>query len=360
MSGKDQADALVEQVVAAHDRHSPLSIVGSGSKAFYGHAAPGETLSVMGHTGIVNHEPTELVLTARAGTPLGEIEAALAEQGQQLPFEPPHFSGRGTLGGAIAAGLAGPARPYAGSVRDMVLGLRLINGQGELMRFGGEVMKNVAGYDVARLNVGALGTLGVITEVSLKVLPAPASTATLALEIPASECHPRTEAWLRSGRPVSAVAHDGERLYLRLSGTTSAVADAVSDIGGEPLPESTARAFWQSLRDQTHPFFDPSAEPLWRLSLPPGADLTPFGTPSLLEWAGQQLWVRERADAHAIREAATAAGGSATLFRGELPDVSVFHPLDAVKRRLHQSLKAAFDPRGILNAGRLYPMLEAA
>ena len=360
MTGQDQSDALVDQVIAAHERRTPLSIVGSGSKAFYGHPSPGATLSTTGHTGIVNHEPTELVLTARAGTPLADIEAALAEQGQQLPFEPPHFSGNGTLGGAIAAGLAGPARPYAGSVRDMVLGLRLINGKGEHMRFGGEVMKNVAGYDMARLNVGALGTLGVITEASLKVLPAPPATATLALEVPISACHPSTETWLRAGRPVSAVAHDGERLYLRLSGTTSAVADAVSDIGGERMSEPAARAFWQSLRDHTHPFFDTSAEPLWRISLPPGADLAPFGTTGLIEWAGQQVWLRARTDAQAIRQIATAAGGSATLFRGQLSDVSVFQPLDAVKTRLHQSLKTAFDPHGILNVGRLYPVLEAA
>lgn len=360
MSGQELTEALVDRVKQAHEAGTPLAIAGSGSKAFYGHPLVGDTLSTREHAGIVNHEPTELVLTARAGTPLEEVETALAEEGQQFPFEPPHFGEGGTLGGAIAAGLAGPRRPYGGSVRDMVLGLRLINGRGELMRFGGEVMKNVAGYDVARLNVGALGTLGVITEVSLKVLPAPASTATLTLDLPMSDCHARTEGWLREGRPVSAVAHDGQQLFLRLSGTVSAVADAVRDIGGEAMDTGTAQRFWTSLRDQTHAFFADPQRPLWRVSLPPAADLSAFEGTKLAEWAGQQLWLRDTTDAATLRQTAESLGGSATLFRGVLPEVSVFHPLDRVKRRLHQSLKAAFDPRGILNPNRLYPELEEA
>ena len=358
MSAQDLSESLREQVAGARAEARSLRIVGTDSKAFYGNPVDAAPLAVGGHTGITNYEPTELVLTARAGTPLGEVETALADKGQMLPFEPPQFAGKGSVGGAVAAGLSGPRRPYAGSVRDMVLGLKLLNGRAEVMQFGGEVMKNVAGYDASRLNTGALGTLGAILEVSLKVLPRPQADATLVLERPASECHAASETWLRAGRPVSALIHDGTRMIVRLSGTHSAVSDAVQDIGGEAMAADAAAALWTSVRDHTHPFFAEGDAPLWRLSLPPGVDPASFPGPQLVDWAGQQIWVRAVVDAAQLREAAANAGGSATLFHGRQAGVGAFHPLDPVKARLYQGLKDAFDPDGIFNPGRLYPALE--
>jgi glycolate oxidase FAD binding subunit len=360
MATADQSEALRERVANAAEQGEALSITGSGSKAFYGNPVEGSALDVSAHRGIISYEPTELVLTARAGTPIAEVEQALSAEGQRLAFEPPQFDGGGTLGGVVAAGLAGPRRPYGGAVRDMVLGLRLINGRGELMRFGGEVMKNVAGYDVARLNAGALGTLGVITEVSLKVLPAPAARITIALEADPSQCHDFSEQWLRDGRPLSGMVHDGSRLYARFEGTTSAVDDAVAAIDGEALEAAAADAFWQSIRDQRHGFFAGDEEPLWRLSLPPASDLSGFGDRVLIDWSGQQLWLRGHPEPNNLRARAAAQGGSATLFRGRIDGVDAFPPLDALQARLHQNIKNAFDPRGILNPGRLYPDAEVS
>ena len=360
MADADQSAALAERVAAAAADAEPLAIEGTASKAFYGNRAAGSAVSTLGHRGIVNYEPTELVLTARAGTPIDEVEAALAAEGQRLAFEPPHFSGRGSVGGVVAAGLSGPARPYAGAVRDMVLGIRLINGRGEAMRFGGEVMKNVAGYDVARLNTGALGSLGIITEVSFKVLPAAPAAATLRLTAEAADCHRLSEQWLRAGRPLSGLVHDGERLHARFEGTASAVEDAVTTLGGETMAAADAAAFWESIRDHSHAFFTANAGPLWRLALPPGVAPGRFGDSCLVDWSGQQIWLRGRDDAEALRAEAAAAGGSATLFRGELPGVSAFAPLDDVKARLHRNIKQAFDPHGILNPGRLYPQAEVS
>lgn len=361
MAGVDQTEALQAQVRAAIDSSSPLTIIGGNTKAFYGNPSQGEPLEVSGHSGIVNYEPTELVLTARAGTPLAEIETALADEGQALAFEPPRFGEASTIGGVIAAGLSGPARPYAGSARDMVLGIRLLNGRGEVMRFGGEVMKNVAGYDVSRLNVGALGTLGVILEVSLKVLPAPTNHVTLRFNTPMDQCHHTAESWLRNGRPLSATLHDGEAFYARFSGTQSAIADASENLDGERVNPDNADALWASVRNHTHEFFRAAKTPIWRASLPPGVDIAAvFGREEkLIEWSGQQVWLRSTQDAERLRQAAKEAGGSMTRFYGNDPEPSgVFQPLDVVQTRLHRSLKKAFDPHGLFNPGRLYPGLE--
>ncbi|RZU98787.1 glycolate oxidase subunit GlcE [Spiribacter vilamensis] len=358
MAGTNQTEELRGQVVAAAEQGEALSIIGGGSKQFYGNPVQGRVLDVSGHRGIITYEPTELVLTARAGTPIAEIEDALNAEGQRLAFEPPHFDGGATLGGAVAAGLAGPRRPYGGAVRDMVLGLRLINGRGELMRFGGEVMKNVAGYDVARLNTGALGTLGVITEVSLKVLPSPAARATLQLRAEPAQCHDLSEEWLRNGRPLSGMVHDGGALYARFEGTTSAVDDAMAAIEGEALEPAVADALWQSIRDHSHAFFAEGEAPLWRVSLPPASAPTSFGDHVFIDWSGQQLWLRSQPDPEALRAQAAAQGGSATLFRGRIEGVDAFPALDPVQSRLHRSIKRAFDPQGILNPGRLYSDVE--
>lgn len=349
----DRTTALAARVAAAAATGRPLRIEGGRSKAFYGRAVKGEALSLIAHRGIVNYEPTELVLSARAGTPLIEVEATLAEHGQMLPFEPPHFGGGATLGGAIATGLSGPRRVFAGAARDMVLGTRVINGRGERLRFGGEVMKNVAGYDVSRLMVGALGTLGIITEVSLKVLPAAVAEHSIVLDCPTAKVFGQVEQWRRAGAPVSATAHDGERLIVRLSGTQSGVEAGSRRLGGEPLPE--AATWWQRLRDQQLPFFtDDTGLPLWRLALPPGTELPRLDGAWFLEWSGQQLWVRTAVPADAVRDEASRRGGHATLFRGGAPDGEVFQPLEPGIAHFHRTLKQAFDPAGILNPGRLY------
>ncbi len=341
----------VQQAVA---NRTPLQIVGGGTKAFYGRAPQGEPLSIAGHAGIVSYEPTELVLTARSGTPLAEIEAALAANGQMLAFEPPHFGAGATLGGCVASGLSGPRRPYGGAVRDHVLGVRLLNGRGEVLRFGGEVMKNVAGYDVSRLMVGAMGTLGVLLDVSLKVLPRPPVEITLRQESTAGQAIEAVNRWAGRPLPVSAALFDGEHLHVRLSGTDSGVRAARGRIGGEP--QADGDGFWDRLREHRHAFFQ-SPLPLWRLSVPPAIGPLDLPGKSLIDWGGAQRWLLSDAPATQIRAAATAVGGHATLFRGGDRTGEVFHPLAPAIASLHRNLKAAFDPELVFNRGRLYAEL---
>jgi len=343
---------LRERVLAASESETPLDIRGSGSKSFLGRRPAGEPLEVAGHAGIVNYQPKELVITARCGTALEEIEAALAEQGQMLPFEPPRFGPGATVGGTIACGLSGPARPYLGSARDLVLGTRVLTGRGEVLRFGGEVMKNVAGYDVSRLMTGAYGTLGVLLDVSLKVLPVPAATRTLTQERPAASAIELMNRWAGRPLPITATCFDGERLYVRLAGAETGVNQAAKDIGGEPLDE--ADAFWRDkIREQGHAFFAGNL-PLWRLSVPQSAPPLELPGKQLVEWGGAQRWLRGEADAETVRAAAARVGGHASLFRGGDRDGQIFHPLPPVLMTLHRNLKQAFDPKGLLNPGRLY------
>ena len=347
----DLIGPLRERVRAAAAAATPLAITGGGTKDFLGRITQAEPLRVSGHRGIVTYEPTELVLSARGGTPLAEVNAALSEQGQTLAFEPPGFGDSATVGGTIAAGLSGPARPYAGSARDFVLGTRVLNGRGEALRFGGEVMKNVAGYDVSRLMTGAYGTLGVLLEISLKVLPCPGVMRTLAFELPAAEAIRQCNAWAAKPFPITGACHDGERLRVRLAGTSGGVASASDVLGGE---SADGDAFWTGLREQTLPFFTATGPPLWRVSVPPGAAMTELGGDSLLDWGGAIRWVRTAASAAEVRAAASSAGGHAMLFRGGDRTGSVFHPLAPAVRRLHERIKAAFDPAGIFNPGRMY------
>ena len=341
----------VEQAAA---RRSALRLRGGGTKDFYGNAPRGAILETRGYAGIESYEPTELVVTARCGTPLAELEAALAERGQWLPFEPPHFGEGATLGGCIASGLSGPRRAAAGALRDFVLGAKIVDGRGRLLAFGGQVMKNVAGYDVSRLLAGSLGTLAIIVEASLKVLPRPAAERTLRLEAPQGKAIELCNRWAAQPLPVSATLwHDGE-LSVRLSGAEAALASATAKIGGAQLPADESRALWQAVREQSHPFFAGPGN-LWRLAVPsttPPLDLA--GEP-LLEWSGGLRWLKTQADASIVREAARRAGGHATLFRGPDKSAGAFAPLEPVQARLHRELKAAFDPAGILNPGRLYP-----
>lgn len=346
----DRTAELQDRVQRAIADRAPLQILGGGSKAFLGRPAVGDPLSLAGHAGILSYEPSELVVTARSGTPLAELEAALEAQGQMLAFEPPHFGGA-TLGGCVAAGLSGPRRPFAGAVRDHVLGVRLLNGRGEVLRFGGEVMKNVAGYDLSRLMVGAMGTLGVLLEVSLKVLPRPAVELTLRRPASAAEAVEAMNRWAGRPLPLSAGAFDGELLHVRLSGTESGVRAARRVVGGDPVDDGGA--FWRRLREQRHAVFE-TALPLWRLSVPPATPPLDLPGRQLIDWGGAQRWLLSEAPARQVRAVAAAVGGHATLFRGGDRSGEVFHPLAAPIAALHRRLKAAFDPAGLFNPGRLY------
>lgn len=345
----DRADALLDAVARARAAGTPLDLRGGGSKRRLGRRVDAAPLDLRGHRGIVAYDPTELVLTARAGTPLVEIETALAAAGQMLPCEPPRFTDAATLGGAVAAGLSGPRRPWAGAVRDFVLGVRLITGHATHLRFGGEVMKNVAGYDVSRLLAGSFGCLGVITEVSLKVLPLPRRRLSLQLAIDPDRAQRKLNEWIRQAVPITGACHDGaDTLYLRLEGGTGSV-DAARDRLG---CEQAAPDFWESLNAHRLPFFqDP--RPLWRLSLPNDTPALRLPGEVLIDWAGAQRWLKSDADAATIRAAAAGLGGHAVCFD---PDATrePFHPLPPALLALHRRLKAQMDPLGLFNPGRMY------
>jgi glycolate oxidase FAD binding subunit len=349
-------DELQREVERAAASGTALRLRGGGTKDFYGNPPRGAVLDTRGYAGIVSYEPSELVVTARCGTPLSELERALEERGQCLPFEPPHFGEGATLGGCVAAGLSGPRRATAGALRDFVLGAKILDGRGRLLGFGGQVMKNVAGYDVSRLLAGSLGTLGVIVEASLKVLPRPPSERTLRLEAPQERAIGMCNKWAAQPLPISAVVwHDGD-LSVRLSGAMAAVGPAAEKIGGESIAADDARAFWRSVREHEHPFFAGPPN-LWRIAVP--STTPPLSLPGeqLLEWHGGLRWLKTQAGPQTVREAARRAGGHATLFRAADKSPGAFAPLDPVSARLHREIKAAFDPAGILNPGRLYPDL---
>jgi glycolate oxidase FAD binding subunit len=353
----DIAQQLADAVKAAAQKRAPLAIAGGGSKRFYTGEIAGEKLDITGHRGIVSYEPTELVITARAGTPLAAIEAALAEKGQMLGFEPPHFGATATLGGTIACGFSGPRRPYSGAARDFVLGATIVNGRGEILHFGGQVMKNVAGYDVSRLMAGALGTLGVLLEISLKVLPKPAQETTLAFEMPAGMAISVMNTWAGQPLPLSAACHAADTLYVRLSGAELGVRAARAKLGGTVVEKGDD--FWRGLREQRHGFFQ-DGMPLWRLSVPPAAPPLTLPGEWLIDWGGAQRWIRTDAPAEQVHRVASRIGGHASLFRATHRRANALPPLPAPLMALHQHLRQAFDPAGILNCELLYPVQGAA
>jgi glycolate dehydrogenase FAD-binding subunit len=343
---------LQERVRTAASRRAAVRLRGGGTKDFYGNALRGEVLDTRGYAGIVAYEPTELVVTARCGTPLAELEKTLDENHQCLAFEPPHFGEGATVGGCVAAGLSGPRRAAAGALRDFVLGVKLVDGRGQALTFGGQVMKNVAGYDVSRLVAGSLGTLGLIAEVSLKLAPRPPAESTLRLEMPQARALEAMNRWAGQPLAISATAwHDGE-LSVRLAGSAAAVRAAAAKIGGV----AADGGLWRELREHTHAFFS-GPEPLWRLSLPSATPAMNLEGRQLVEWGGALRWLKSPANAASIREAARSAKGHATLFRAEDKAAGCFAPLDAVLARVHKELKSAFDPAGIFNPGRMYPEL---
>ena len=342
-----------DQVRAAAADGRALLPRGGGTKDFLGRQCAAPPLDTRAWRGVVSYEPTELVVTVRAGTPLAELEAVVADAGQTLAFEPPHFGADATVGGAVAAGLSGPRRLAAGPLRDYVLGVRMMDGRGQILRFGGEVMKNVAGYDLPRLLTGSLGTLGLILDVSLKVLPRPVAEATLRFEMSEADGLARVNAWGGQALPISATAWEGGVLHLRLSGAAAAVSSACQRLGGERVEDGEAATLWAALREQTAPYFQQD-KPLWRLALPTTAPALALG-PQLVEWGGGQRWLVSDASAEAIRGAVAAQGGHATLFRGGDRAGAVFTPLAPALLGLHQRLKQAFDPAGVFSPGRLYP-----
>lgn len=370
----DWCDRLRE----ANARGTALQLRGGGTKAFYGQSPQGEVFDTRDYRGIVAFEPTELVVTARCGTPLAEVQAAVAEAGQMLAFEPPSFGDQATVGGMIATGLSGPRRVSVGAARDFVLGAGLLDARGQWMHFGGQVMKNVAGYDVSRLLCGSLGVLGVITEVSIKVLPLPARELTLALSIDQADALRALNAWAGKPLPISASAWCDGRLHIRLSGAAAAVRAAISHFqqahGATEVDPAEAVAFWADVREHRHPMLA-RGDALWRLSVPsvapvlamPPAALSAVaaaasaasvsGDEPLIEWGGALRWYAGERDAHAVRAAAAAVGGTATLFRGGDKSVGVFPPLTAPVARVHARLKHEFDPNRLFNPGRLYSEL---
>ena len=340
---------LQQQITEAFASATPLSICGGSSKQFLGNPVAGEPLSTAEHRGVINYQPDELVMTVRSGTPLQEIEEILRAQHQQLAFEPPSFGDTATIGGTFACGLSGPSRPWAGSARDSLLGCTIINGRGEQLHFGGEVIKNVAGYDATRLMVGAFGTLGLLLDVSFKVIPVPATEITLSFSMDAAQAVTSVVSWSQQPLPITAAAWlDGE-LLVRLSGAQAAIRSAQLQLGGEV---SEQRDFWLQLREQQPGFFQ-TGKPLWRLSLPMAAAPLDIPGEQLIEWGGAQRWLISEEPPQAIRQAATSAGGHATCFRNA-QGTEIFTPLSKPMLALQQRLKKSFDPKGILNPGRIY------
>jgi glycolate oxidase FAD binding subunit len=364
MSPRDAAlTRLIEQVDHSRRHRVALDIRGGGTKSFYGGPPAGQPLDVTALAGISSYEPTELVVTVRGGTLLADLEAVLAERGQCLPFEPPRFSPGGTVGGMVAAGLSGPSRCSVGSVRDHVLGVTLLNGLGEMVTFGGQVAKNVAGYDVSRLIAGSLGILGVICEVSLKVLPMSRAAATLYFDWDETHALEQLGAWASQPLPINASAWHEGRLHVRLAGAAAAVSAGCGRLGGIVLSAEDAAAFWLRLRDQSEEFFSLDAaslhagECLWRLSVPATAAPVKLGGRQYIEWHGAQRWWRTAGGSEAVRAAAASAGGHATLMRGPDKSSGAFAPLSGVLMHIHRGLKQAFDPQRIFNPGRLYAEL---
>ncbi|MGM9483107.1 glycolate oxidase subunit GlcE [Roseateles sp. NT4] len=345
------------------DARAPLRFTGHGSKDFYGGPLQGEPLSTLALNGVTAYEPSELFISVLAGTPVFDVEALLAQHRQRFAFEPPRFDGKGTIGGMVAAGLSGPARAALGSVRDHLLGAVMINGAGELLSFGGTVMKNVAGFDVSRALAGSMGQLGLITEATLKVMPLPAAVTTLRFEFEQAPALMAMNRWGGEPLPIEASAWWDGALLLRLAGAQAAVEAAMRKLGGDVIPPEMAGAFWMGLRDQSDEFFVGAERAvaggarMWRLSLPSMAPELKLHGEQLIDWGGAQRWVVTPMEPAAVREAAAKVGGHATLFRSRDKSAGAFAPLSAPLAAIHSRLKASFDPHGVFNPGRLYAEL---
>lgn len=351
MNSNNLEQSLQQAVNEAYAEKTALQIIAGNSKTFYGRQIHHQPLDVSGHLGIVNYHPSELVITARSGTSLKTLQNILEEQGQMLAFEPPHFSDSATLGGTLACGFSGPRRPFTGSARDFVLGCKILTGRAEILSFGGEVMKNVAGYDVSRLMVGALGTLGVLLEISLKVLPLPEYETTLVFEMDVDQAIETMTSIQLKGRLVSGLSFDGQYLFVRLSGTEKAVKTEAKNLGGEAL--KTAKKFWKKLREQQFDFFQ-TQHNLWRLSVPPATAMIEVDGEWLYDWGGALRWLTTDLEAEKIFDLAQQANGHVALFRSTQRVNDSFQPLATGLLQRHRNLKDAFDPGNILNPNKIY------
>lgn len=354
----DISQQLQEQIKAAIDTKQTVIIQGNDTKHFLGRSVDEDAniISTAEHTGIISYEPVELVMTARAGTTLAEIDAALAENNQVLACDPARFEGRATIGGSLATNQAGPSRPWEGSLRDHVLGVNMINGRAQALRFGGQVMKNVAGYDVSRLQAGAMGTLGLITEVSFKVLPASATTLTLVGSASISQAIHTMNELSAKPKPLTAATWVDGKIYLQLSGARSAVEGTADKWSGDVMPIDQATLFWQDLREQRLSFFSQrkEAEPLWRFSVNSSAPAFLEEAPWLIDWAGSQRWLKGDFPRTQLQQWATENGGELVLYRGGDRSSDIFHQPNSVIKKYQKNLKQTFDPNNIFNIGRLY------
>ncbi len=338
------------QIRDAYASKQPLRIEAGNSKRFYGREVQGNTLSLLNHSGIIEYESSELYITARSGTPLNEIEQKIASDQQMLPFEPPHFGSAATLGGTIATGLAGPRRISHGSVRDCVLGVEIINGKGEALQFGGKVLKNVAGYDVSRLMCGAMGTLGVLMSITLRLTPTPMCEQTILLSLKDSQAILKMNELANTPIPITATFYDGHDLYFRISGSLSAVEKCTETISGDVIDENNI--FWTNIREHAHEFFLTKL-PIWRLSVPANSPPLNLEGDYVMEWNGALRWYATDASPLVVRTEAKRVGGHACLFRGSNTE-DIFHPLDRTIQLINRKLKQPFDPAGILNPGKMY------
>ncbi|MDE0412598.1 MAG: glycolate oxidase subunit GlcE [Gammaproteobacteria bacterium] len=347
----DIRELIASRVKDACEKGCALKIHAGNTKDFYGRNIKGIPLSLSEHTGIVEYEPSELYITARSGTPLKEIEHVIEKEKQILPCEPPHFGAAATVGGMVAAGLSGPRRVSSGAIRDCILGVEIINGKGEYLQFGGKVMKNVAGYDVSRLMCGALGTLGILMSVTLRLLPKPVSEQTLAFPLNTSEAIQKMNSWTRTPMPITGTFHDSKNLYIRLAGSRSTIEKCAEILGGDMVDRS--HAFWSDVKEQAIDFFM-TDKPIWRIQVPPNTTPLKISGSSLLEWNGALRWYASETEASEIRRITEQAGGHACLFRRRSGTEDIFHPLSPHLLEIHRRLKRAFDPNGILNPGKIY------
>jgi len=353
---KDHIAQVAARVAEASKEGTGLEIRGGGTKRFLGNPPTGEVLEVGDIRGIIEHDPSELFVTAYGGTKIDALDAALAEANQMLGFEPPMHGAESSIGGVLACGLSGPRRPSSGACRDFMLGVTMIDGSGEVLSFGGKVIKNVAGFDVTRLMAGSMGAFGVIVEVTMRVVAKPIKETTVSLELSEEQAALRANEIIASGLPVSASCWHSGALRLRLSGSEAGVKRSVDEIGGEVVREQDSDPFWKSIRNQTHPFFSPGRS-LWKITTPPLADPIGVEGESLVEWNGALRWVSTDMPPEIVRKKADEAGGAATLFRAGagLEDVRERFPEPPAKlKELHQQLMKTFDPDGILNPGRIY------
>ena len=368
ISTSSALDEFREKIVFAREQHQTINIQGGQTKHWYGDTPTGIALSTLSYQGIIDYQPEELVITVRAGTPLSEVIAALEEKNQMFAFEPPHFGTQTTIGGMVAAGLAGPGRAQAGNLRDFVLGADIMDGTGQVLSFGGKVMKNVAGYDVSRLIPGSMGTLALLLNVSIKVLPKPVASQTLMFELSQTSAITQMNTWASQPLPISASTWIGDvgngQLFIRLSGAQAAVDAAVikmnHEISAHRLNEQDAENLWQGLREQTNDFFKlKEKESLWRFSVNPVSGPINLPGQTCLEWLGGQRWYKGNISSSQAKSIAIKHQGHATLFRGEkVAGQSVFttledNPLTAPLAIVQQRLRQAFDPDGVFQTSRM-------